>query len=57
MESLSLKSAAETLIEKFNSNTAVVAVIGLGYVGLPLVFALYKKFKVIGFDIDQNINP
>ncbi|MGD0466518.1 MAG: nucleotide sugar dehydrogenase [Gammaproteobacteria bacterium] len=52
---VSLKnSAAEKLIEKFNSNTAVIAVIGLGYVGLPLVFALYKKFKVIGFDIDQN---
>ena len=47
-------SLAKNLIEKFNSNTAVVAVIGLGYVGLPLVFALYGKFKVLGFDVDQS---
>ena len=29
----------------------VVAVIGLGYVGLPLVIEFGKKFKTIGFDI------
>jgi len=44
----------EQLLAKFNTKTARIAVIGLGYVGLPLIFALYKKFKVIGFDIDQN---
>jgi len=27
-----------------------IAVLGLGYVGLPLMLALSKKFKVIGFD-------
>jgi UDP-N-acetyl-D-galactosamine dehydrogenase len=32
----------------------VMAVIGLGYVGLPLAVALSKHFKTIGFDIDQN---
>lgn len=42
------------IIEKFNNKTAQIAVIGLGYVGLPLVFALHKKFQVFGFDIDQN---
>lgn len=42
------------ILGKINSHTAKVAVIGLGYVGLPLVFALSKKFKVIGFDIDIN---
>lgn len=45
---------SEQLLTKLENDTAVVAVIGLGYVGLPLVFALYKKFKVIGFDIDQS---
>ncbi len=30
----------------------VVAVIGLGYVGLPLSIELSKKYKVIGYDID-----
>jgi len=28
-----------------------IAVVGLGYVGLPLAFALSKKFDVLGFDI------
>ena len=27
-----------------------IAVLGLGYVGLPLMLALSKKFNVIGFD-------
>ncbi len=31
-----------------------VAVVGLGYVGLPLAIALAKKFDVIGFDINTN---
>ncbi len=30
-----------------------IAVIGLGYVGLPLALAFAKKFKVIGFDINE----
>ena len=29
-------------------------VIGLGYVGLPIFLRLQKKFKTIGFDIDEN---
>lgn len=31
-----------------------IAVIGLGYVGLPLALSLGKKFDVIGFDIDYE---
>lgn len=31
-----------------------IAVIGLGYVGLPLSVALSKKFQVIGFDINAR---
>lgn len=31
-----------------------VAVIGMGYVGMPLAVAFAKHFDVIGFDIDQN---
>ena len=30
-----------------------IALIGLGYVGLPLAVAFAEKFKVIGFDINQ----
>ena len=39
--------------KKINNKTAVVGVIGLGYVGLPLVMAFEKAgFNVIGFDLD-----
>src|SRR4051794_32674529 len=31
-----------------------IVVIGLGYVGLPLAVALARKFKVVGFDIDET---
>ena len=31
-----------------------IAVIGLGYVGLPLAFELAAKFEVVGFDINET---
>lgn len=31
-----------------------IAVIGLGYVGLPIALGFAEKFKVIGFDINQR---
>jgi UDP-N-acetyl-D-galactosamine dehydrogenase len=31
-----------------------IAVIGLGYVGLPLAIEFGKKYKVLGYDIDQK---
>lgn len=31
-----------------------IAIIGLGYVGLPLAVEFGKKFKTLGFDINQN---
>jgi UDP-N-acetyl-D-galactosamine dehydrogenase len=31
-----------------------IAIIGLGYVGLPLAIEFGKKFRTIGFDIDKN---
>ncbi|RYY65249.1 MAG: nucleotide sugar dehydrogenase, partial [Chitinophagaceae bacterium] len=34
--------------------TYKIAIIGLGYVGLPLAIAFAKKYKVVGFDIDIN---
>lgn len=35
-------------------NDHKIAVIGLGYVGLPLAIEFGKKFKVLGFDINQS---
>ena len=31
-----------------------IAIIGLGYVGLPLAVEFSKKYKVIGFDINRG---
>jgi UDP-N-acetyl-D-galactosamine dehydrogenase len=35
------------------SNPPIIAVIGLGYVGLPLALAFSKHYQVIGYDLDQ----
>ena len=31
----------------------IIAIIGLGYVGLPLAIEFGKKYKVLGFDINK----
>ena len=44
-----------TLIEKVKTKDAVVAVVGLGYVGLPLVLAYANDgHQTLGVDIDQK---
>ena len=35
------------------SRDEMIAVIGMGYVGLPLAISLARKNKVVGFDIDK----
>lgn len=43
------------LIEKIRTKKAKIGIIGLGYVGLPLVIEFSKKnFNVTGFDIDEE---
>src|SRR5512141_514362 len=45
----------EQLLGKIQDRSAVVALIGLGYVGLPLAVEFGKAgFKVIGIDVDQK---
>lgn len=45
----------EDLLKKIESKHAVIGVIGLGYVGLPLLLCFVEKgFRTIGFDVDQN---
>lgn len=42
------------LIERLNNKTAVIGVVGLGYVGLPLMLRYVEVgYRVLGFDIDQ----
>ena len=43
------------LLKKIQDGTALVGVIGLGYVGLPLINAFFKKgFRSLGYDVDQS---
>lgn len=39
---------------KIRHEDYIIAVVGLGYVGLPLAVEFGKKFKVIGFDINKE---
>ena len=43
------------LLESINNKSAVVGVVGLGYVGLPLLMEFVEQgVKTIGFDIDKK---
>ena len=44
-----------TLLSKIDQKQAAVGIIGLGYVGLPLLLCFIEKgFRVIGLDIDEK---
>src|SRR5438128_6540550 len=52
---LGLADTGSLLAEKISSKNATVCVIGLGYVGVPLVVASAQVgFKVLGVDVDQS---
>ena len=43
------------LIEKIKNNSIIVAIVGLGYVGLPLAVGFAKKgITVIGYDVNEK---
>lgn len=45
----------QQLLDKLNNKDAVIGIVGLGYVGLPLVLRYAEVgYKVVGFDIDQS---
>ena len=41
-------------VEKSAAGEAALAVVGLGYVGLPLAVAFARHFRVIGFDLNEE---
>ena len=50
-----LPQAAADLIARLESRTSRIGIIGLGYVGLPLVLRFHEVgFSVLGFDIDDE---
>lgn len=45
----------ETLLKKIKNREAIVGIVGMGYVGLPLMLRFIEEnIKVVGFDIDQE---
>ncbi|MFM7757294.1 MAG: nucleotide sugar dehydrogenase, partial [Crocinitomicaceae bacterium] len=42
------------IYDRLVDHEAKLAVIGLGYVGLPIALEFAKKIKVVGFDINQQ---
>jgi len=42
------------LFDKLKSRKTKLAVVGLGYVGLPLAHAFSLKYDVVGFDVNQE---
>lgn len=44
----------ETIYDRLIRKDDTLAVIGLGYVGLPIALAFARKLRVIGFDINQE---
>lgn len=44
----------ESLYDRLCNREATMALVGLGYVGLPIALEFAKSFKVIGYDINQS---
>lgn len=50
-----MSNSSRLLIEKLDSRRALIAIIGLGYVGLPLLLRYAEAgFRVLGIDVDQG---
>ncbi|MCO7570722.1 UDP-N-acetyl-D-glucosamine 6-dehydrogenase [Pseudomonas chlororaphis] len=50
-----MSNIKQASIEKFKSRQALIGIIGLGYVGLPLMLRYNAiGFRVLGIDVDQN---
>ncbi|WP_131783755.1 nucleotide sugar dehydrogenase [Legionella gresilensis] len=46
-----------SFIEKINNKEAIIAIVGLGYVGLPLMLRFAEVgYRVIGIDVDESKN-
>lgn len=43
-----------TLFDKIVKGEEKLALVGLGYVGMPIAVAFSKKVKVIGFDVNKS---
>lgn len=54
MTALTQTPAFHALLDRLNDSTAVIGILGMGYVGQPLALRFSQLgYKVIGFDIDK----
>ena len=42
------------LLSRLSKKEITIGIVGLGYVGLPLAVEFGKKFRTVGFDINQT---
>lgn len=55
VKSLPITELREDFIDRIQNRTAKIGIIGLGYVGLPLMWTFHEKgFPVVGFDVDED---
>ncbi len=49
-------AAADVLVAKTQNRSALIGIVGLGYVGLPLALEFARAgFKVLGFDVSKGV--
>jgi UDP-N-acetyl-D-glucosamine dehydrogenase len=49
-------AAADVLVGKVQNRSALIGIVGLGYVGLPLALEFARAgFTVLGFDVSKNV--
>ena len=50
------QTAADVLVAKAQDRSALIGIVGLGYVGLPLAMEFARAgFRVVGFDVSQAV--
>ncbi len=55
MSTLAPPVTSADLLRRLEDRTAVVGIVGLGYVGLPLALTFAEgRFRVLGFDVDNS---
>ncbi len=54
LETLKVSYKAENLFVDLLKKNSKIAVVGLGYVGLPIALEFASKFSVLGFDIQKS---
>ena len=47
------RATKKVKLERLNNN-AKISVLGIGYIGLPLVLNIAKKFKVVAYDNNKK---